>query len=196
MRLYTFTTEGQPHLGAEQSPSGELVHLHAIDAAIPDSLLEFIRGGPEVHRLARQVMMASPSSVYQLADVSLAAPLARPGKILCSGINYRSHQLENPQAVMPDEPFFFAKMPSTVIGPGSPILHPPFAGQIDYEIELAVVIGRSMTFVPEPEVMSHLFGYTILNDVSCREVQFKAQQITLGKELRHLLPNRSLRRYH
>jgi acylpyruvate hydrolase len=90
MRLYTFTTEGQPHLGAEQSPFGELVHLHAIDPAIPDSLLEFIRGGPEVHRLARQVMMASPSSVYQLADVSLAAPLARPGKILCSGINYRS----------------------------------------------------------------------------------------------------------
>jgi 2,4-diketo-3-deoxy-L-fuconate hydrolase len=188
MRLYTFTTEGQPHLGAEQSPSGELVHLHAIDAAIPDSLLEFIRGGPEVHRLARQVMMASPSSVYQLADVSLAAPLARPGKILCSGINYRSHQLENPQAVMPDEPFFFAKMPSTVIGPGSPILHPPFAGQIDYEIELAVVIGRSMTFVPEPEVMSHLFGYTILNDVSCREVQFKAQQITLGKNFDTFCP--------
>src|SRR5450432_4303732 len=159
MRLYTFTTEGQQHLGAEKSSSGELVHLHAIDPALPDSLLEFIRGGQEMHRLARQVMMASPS-VYQLTDVSLAAPLARPGKILCSGINYRSHQLENPQAVMPDEPFFFAKMPSTVIGPGSPILHPALAGQVDYEIELAVVIGRSMTFVAEPEVMSHLFGYT------------------------------------
>jgi 2,4-didehydro-3-deoxy-L-rhamnonate hydrolase len=89
---------------------------------------------------------------------------------------------------MPDEPFFFAKMPSTVIGPGSSILHPPFAGQIDYEIELAVVIGRSMTFVPEPEVMSHLFGYTILNDVSCREVQFKAQQITLGKNFDAFCP--------
>jgi 2,4-diketo-3-deoxy-L-fuconate hydrolase len=188
MRLYTFAAEGQHHLGAEKSASGELVHLHAIDPAIPDSLLEFIRGGQEVHRLAGQVMMASPSIVYQLGDVSLAAPLVRPGKILCSGINYRSHQLENPQAVMPDEPFFFAKMPSTVIGPGSPILHPPFAGQVDYEIELAVVIGRSMTFVAEPEVMSHLFGYTILNDVSCREVQFKAQQITLGKNFDTFCP--------
>jgi 2,4-diketo-3-deoxy-L-fuconate hydrolase len=188
MRLYTFTAEGQQHLGAEKFPSGELVHLHAIDPAIPDSLLEFIRGGEKVHRLARQVMTASPSSVYQLADVTLAAPLARPGKILCSGINYRSHQLENPQAVMPHEPFFFAKMPSTVIGTGSPILHPPFARQVDYEIELAVIIGRSMTFVAEPEVMSHLFGYTILNDVSCREVQIKAQQITLGKNFDTFCP--------
>ena len=68
MRLYTFTAEGQQHLGAEKSPSGELIHLHAVDPAIPDSLLEFIRAGQEVHRLARQVMTASPSSVYQLAD--------------------------------------------------------------------------------------------------------------------------------
>ncbi len=89
---------------------------------------------------------------------------------------------------MPDDPFFFAKMPSTVIGPGTAILHPRSFGQVDYEIEFAVVVGRPMTSTAENEVMSHLFGYTILHDVSCREVQFKAQQITLGKNFDTFCP--------
>src|SRR6476659_6201441 len=135
MRLYTFTVDGQQHLGAEKSRSGQLVHLHAIESTIPDSLLEFIRHGKEVSRLAQEILTTNPSSSYQLTEVTLEAPLPRPGKILCSGINYRSHQQENPQATMPDEPFFFAKMPSTVIGPGAPIFRPPGATQLDYEIE-------------------------------------------------------------
>ena len=188
MRLYTFNADGQQHLGAEKLRSGELIHLHAVEPAIPDTLLEFIRRGEEVYNLAHYVLAANPTSSYRLAEVTLEAPLPRPGKILCSGINYRSHQQENPNATMPDEPFFFAKMPSTVIGPGTPILHPPHAKQVDYEIEFAVVIGRPMTFTAEREVMSHLFGYTILHDVSCREVQFKNQQITLGKNFDSFCP--------
>ena len=89
---------------------------------------------------------------------------------------------------MPDEPFFFAKMPSVVIAPGAPILHPPHSDQVDYEIEFAAVIGRPMSFVAEDEVMSSLFGYTILHDVSCREVQFKSHQITLGKNFDTFCP--------
>ena len=188
MRLYTFTTDGQQHLGAEKLLSGELIHLHAVDPAIPDSLLEFIRRGEEAVRLAHQVLTAHPPSSYRLAEIALEAPLPRPGKILCSGINYRSHQQENPNATMPEEPFFFAKMPSAVIGPGAPILHPPHAGQVDYEIEFAVVIGRPMSSTAEAEVMSHLFGYTILHDVSCREVQFKNNQVTLGKNFDSFCP--------
>ncbi len=188
MRLYTFTAEGQQHLGAENPRSGGLIHLHAIEPRIPDCLLKFIRRGEEVSLLARQILAANPSSNHRLSEVNLQAPLPRPGKILCSGINYQSHQLENPNAIMPEEPFFFAKMPSAVIGPGTPILHPPHFGQVDYEIEFAAVIGRSMTFTPEDEVMSHLFGYTILHDVSCREVQLKSQQITLGKNFDTFCP--------
>jgi 2,4-diketo-3-deoxy-L-fuconate hydrolase len=188
MRFYTFNADGQPHLGVESPQSGELIHLHAIEPAIPDSLLEFIRGGEEVYALARQVLSAGPSSRYHAGEVTLAAPLPRPGKILCSGINYRSHQEENPKAVIPDEPFFFAKMPSTVIGPGTPILYPSHFSQVDYEIEFAVVIGRPMTSTPEHQVMSHLFGYTILHDVSCRQVQFKDYQITLGKNFDSFCP--------
>jgi 2,4-diketo-3-deoxy-L-fuconate hydrolase len=188
MRFYTFTTEGRQHLGVEKLRSGELIHLHAVEPAIPDSLLEFIRQGEEVFRLARQVLNANPPGSYRLAEIALEAPLPRPGKILCSGINYRSHQQENPNAIMPDEPFFFAKMPSAVIGPAAPILHPPHAGQVDYEIEFAVVIGRPMSSTKEEDVISHLFGYTILHDVSCREVQLKNHQVTLGKNFDSFCP--------
>ena len=188
MRFYTFNADGQQHLGVEKSRSDELIHLHSIEPTIADNLLEFIRGGKEMYDLASQLLNANPASHYRLAEVALQAPLPRPGKILCSGINYRSHQQENPNAVMPDEPFFFAKMPSAVIGPGAPILHPPHSHQVDYEIEFAVVIGRPMTFTAEHEVTSRLFGYTILHDVSCREVQFKNQQITLGKNFDSFCP--------
>jgi 2,4-diketo-3-deoxy-L-fuconate hydrolase len=112
--------------------------------------------------------------------VRLLAPL-RPAKILCSGINYASHRDENPDAVFPDEPFFFAKLPSAVIGPGDPIVIPKPETQADYEVELALVIGRTARRVREVHALDHVFGYTILNDVSARDIQFKDNQITLGK---------------
>lgn len=109
------------------------------------------------------------------------APIPRPGKILCSGINYASHKQENPDAVFPDEPFFFSKLPSAVIGPGEPIVIPRAETQTDYEVELALVIGRTAAHVSETEALGYVFGYTVLNDVSARDIQFKDNQITLGK---------------
>jgi 2,4-diketo-3-deoxy-L-fuconate hydrolase len=111
----------------------------------------------------------------------LLAPVPRPGKILCSGINYASHKEENPDAVFPDEPFFFSKLPSAVIGPGEPIVIPRPETQTDYEVELAMVIGRTARRVREGDALDHVFGYTVLNDVSARDIQFKDSQITLGK---------------
>jgi 2,4-diketo-3-deoxy-L-fuconate hydrolase len=73
--------------------------------------------------------------------VSVLPPIARPGKILCAGINYKSHLDENPAAHMPDEPFFFSKLPSVIIGYGNPIIHNPRTRQLDWEVELAAVIG-------------------------------------------------------
>jgi 2,4-diketo-3-deoxy-L-fuconate hydrolase len=111
----------------------------------------------------------------------LLAAVPRPGKILCSGINYASHREENPDAVFPDEPFFFSKLPSAVIGPGEPIVIPRPETQTDYEVELALVIGRTARRVRERDALGHVFGYTVLNDVSARDIQFKDNQITLGK---------------
>lgn len=119
-----------------------------------------------------------------LSEVRRLAPIARPGKIFGSGINYASHKLENPAAVMPREPGYFAKLPSSVTDPDAPVVLPYPEAQVDYEVELAVVIGRAARRVPRERALEHVFGYTVLNDVSARDVQFRApreQWITHGK---------------
>ena len=95
-----------------------------------------------------------------VADYRLFAPVPRPGKIFGSGINYASHKEENPDAVLPDEPGFFAKLPSSVCGPGDPIRLPTPASTVDYEVELAVVIGTRGRDVTPESAMRHVFGYT------------------------------------
>jgi len=115
-----------------------------------------------------------------VAGARIEAPI-RPGKILCSGVNYASHADENPNATMPTEPFFFSKLPSAVIGPGAPIRIPRPDTLTDYEVELAMVIGRRAYRVAEADALDHVFGWTILHDVSARDIQFKDVQITLGK---------------
>jgi 2,4-diketo-3-deoxy-L-fuconate hydrolase len=115
-----------------------------------------------------------------VAGARIEAPI-RPGKILCSGVNYANHAEENPNAVMPEEPFFFSKLPSAVIGPGEPIRIPRATTLTDYEVELSMVIGKRGYRIPEERALEHVFGWTILHDVSARDVQFKDMQITLGK---------------
>lgn len=121
------------------------------------------------------------SGTVAVTDVSFAAPVPRPGKIFGSGINYRSHKDENPSAQMPIEPGFFSKFPSSVIGPDAPIVIPTLDSQVDYEVELAVVIGKPGRDIDADQAFQHVFGYTVINDVSGRDVQFRANQMDLGK---------------
>src|SRR5262249_13910398 len=123
-----------------------------------------------------------------LGSVRLLAPIPRPGKILCSGLNYHSHIEENPDARFLDDPRFFAKMPSVVIGTGAPIRNPGREYQVDYEVELAVVLGKPMYRVPEADAMNHVFGYTIFHDVSARYIQFKDNNETMGKNFDTFAP--------
>lgn len=116
-----------------------------------------------------------------LTDYRLLAPVPRPGKIFGSGINYASHKEENPDAVMPNEPGFFAKFASSVCGSGDPIQLPTPDSRVDYEVELAVVIGHPGRNIGRGEASQHVFGYTVVNDVSDRGVQFRANQMVLGK---------------
>ena len=187
MRLYTFELNGQRHLGAERD--GALVDLNdALAAAgIAADMLAFVRAG-EAALAAAAGALAAAGTAHKLDAVRLLAPIPRPGKVLCSGVNYASHFEENPNATMPDEPFFFAKMPSVVIGPGQPIAHPKGTKQLDYEVEFAAVIGQTMHRAPPEQVMGRLFGYTLLHDVSARDVQFKDNQITLGKNFDGFAP--------
>ena len=116
-----------------------------------------------------------------MRDVRVLTPIPNPGKVLCCGVNYLSHKEENPTATLPTEPFFFSKLPSAVIGPDEAIVIPTPESQVDWEVELAFVVGKTARRVAAADALDHVFGYTILHDVSARDVQFKDSQITLGK---------------
>ncbi|WP_459193257.1 fumarylacetoacetate hydrolase family protein [Halosimplex sp. J119] len=113
-------------------------------------------------------------------DVSLLAPVPVPGKIVCVGLNYRDHAEEQDEEI-PETPLLFSKAPTTVTNPGDPIVHPGGDEQVDYEVELAVVIGRQAKHIDEDEVDDHVAGYTVLNDVSGRRSQFDDGQFFRGK---------------
>lgn len=213
MKLFSFEHEGHRSFGVEYE--GKLWDFAAVLRAVnevdreanqalisthpvlPTDMLSFIRGGEEMVALARRALefasgpaqtVGGPRLHYRFDEVRLLAPIPRPGKILCSGVNYMGHLEENPNAVLPEFPFFFSKLPSAVIGPGEPIVCPRMSSQVDYEVEFAVVIGKRMKHTPEADVMGYIFGYTILHDVSARDVQFKDQQITLGKNFDTFAP--------
>jgi 2,4-didehydro-3-deoxy-L-rhamnonate hydrolase len=123
-----------------------------------------------------------------LAEAELLAPLPRPGKIVAIGRNYREHATEE-GVDPPPAPLIFAKWPSAVIGPGAEIRWDPgLTAQVDYEAELAVVIGRRARDVAVDDAIGHVFGYTCLNDVSARDIQFGDGQWTRGKSLDTFCP--------
>jgi len=119
------------------------------------------------------------ATTYALDDLDLLAP-CRPAKMLCLGINYRDHA-EEMGHTLPEEPVLFLKPPSALAGPGQPIVYPHMAGRVDYEAELAVVIGRRCRSVPPEKVHKFVFGYTCFNDVTARDLQSKDGQWSRAK---------------
>ncbi len=161
-------------------------HLACLtETGLAASVLEIVQGGKAMLDKVRAGLTKAPR--YTLADVTLEAPI-RPGKVLCSGINYKGHAEENPNAKMPTEPFFFAKLPSSVVGPEVPVEKPVRTEQMDYEVEFTAVIGKRLHKAAEADVMPAIFGYTLLNDISARDVQFKDNQITIGKNFSGFAP--------
>jgi 2,4-didehydro-3-deoxy-L-rhamnonate hydrolase len=167
MRLVAFTSDGTQRVGVRTDDG-------IFDAGYSD-VLDLIRDGDAGLAQARKAAAAATP----VADPRLLPPI-RPGVMLCSGINYASHGDESDQPV-PDEPFFFSKLPSAIIGPGAAIRVPRPTTQTDYEVELALIVGKRAHRIREEEALDYVFGWTVLNDVSAREVQTKDAQITLGK---------------
>lgn len=122
-----------------------------------------------------------------LDEVQLLAPVLKPGKILCVGLNYRDHAIESKMAI-PEVPTIFLKLPNAVIGPGADIVLPRNSSQPDYEAEFAAVIGRGGRNIRGQDWKQHILGYTILNDVSARDVQLATSQWTLGKSFDTFAP--------
>lgn len=181
MKLVTFSVNGKTQAGVLD---GEDV-VSLTEAGVANTVMDIIAGGARALDAAKAAIGNAPR--HPLASVKLEAPI-RPGKVLCSGINYKGHALENPNAKMPTEPFFFAKLPSSVVGPDTQVEKSPRTDQMDYEVEFSAVIGKRLYKADEGDVMPAIFGYTLLNDISARDVQFKDNQITLGKNLAGYAP--------
>lgn len=126
-------------------------------------------------------------STVSLDQIKLLKPLAKPPKIICLGLNYVDHAEEQGKKP-PEEPVIFMKPHTALIGPDEEIVKPDFVKQLDYEGELAIVMGKKAKNLSTEKSKSHIFGYTILNDVSARDVQFKDKQWTRGKSFDTFAP--------
>ena len=156
----------------------------------PDTLIDLAAAAAS----ATNISSSSPASPvalpvsHVLAETHLLAPLPRPGKGVAIGRNYREHADEE-GVDAPPAPLVFAKWPSSIVGPGADVRwDPALTGQVDYEAELAVVIGTEARRVPVEEALGHVLGYTCLDDVSARDLQFGDGQWVRGKSLDTFCP--------
>lgn len=163
MRLVTFSRQGAaPQAGAVRGDQVFGLSIDMLSLCAADRIPEPTGAG------------------YDLASVTLLAPVPRPPKLICVGLNYRDHALES-HSEIPSVPTIFNKFPNVVIGPGAPIVLPKASRKPDYEGEFAFVIGRGGRHIPAERAYEHVFGYTIVNDVSARDFQTATTQWLMGK---------------
>ena len=159
---------------------------------LPERLEEFISWGEKAMKTAEELQKRingndSASLSVPTDEVTLLAPIASPPKIVCLGLNYRDHADET-NAAIPKEPIIFMKPRTAIIGPNEQIIKPSFVKHLDYEGELAIVIGKQGKNVPVSKAKNYVFGYTVFNDVSAREIQFGDKQWTRGKSFDTFAP--------
>jgi 2-keto-4-pentenoate hydratase/2-oxohepta-3-ene-1,7-dioic acid hydratase in catechol pathway len=186
MRLVTFTSRNDPLAGAVVgmlvSGGTAVLDLTRTGAQMPrDVLTCFDLDGPWLSRAFALAAAEPPAGAIVAIDtVRLRAPVPRPGKLVCVGLNYRDHAAESKMPV-PERPVLFSKFTTSIIGSGDPIVLPPSSEKVDYEAELAVVIGRRVKRASREEAARAILGYTIINDVSARDFQFGDGQWQRGK---------------
>src|SRR5207245_2874726 len=193
MKLVRFSTNGQtPRLGVLQgdriadlpaSLAASLTQRGVSRAAelaaaiVPNSTRAFLEGGS----LAEEAVAGIKEWVtVPASSARLHAPITDPGKFICIGLNYRDHAEEANQPI-PKEPPIFAKWSNAILDPNEPILRPRGSNQLDWEVELGVVIGKTARFVGRDRALDYVWGYTIINDVSARDFQFIGSQWMAGK---------------
>jgi 2-keto-4-pentenoate hydratase/2-oxohepta-3-ene-1,7-dioic acid hydratase in catechol pathway len=141
-------------------------------------MLEFLRGGQGALERAAEASLRAPR--LALSDVRLLAPVPRPAKVLGIGMNYANHIAELGREV-PEYQYWFNKQRTCVVGPGASIVVPRVSNMVDYEGELAMVIGRRCRYVPVDRALDVIAGYTVMNDVSVRDWQWRTPSFTMGK---------------
>ena len=197
MHLVTFSESGHTRIGVWDQESAEIVDL-SVATDLPSDMIGFIAGGRDALSIAEEIV-DSRASRLALSAVRLLAPIPVPVRnIFCVGKNYSDHVKEVQSVVAsdsdakgnePDAPIFFTKLPSSVIGTNDPILaHLDYTNTVDYEGELAVIIGIGGRGISEIDAMQHIFGYTVLNDVTSRRLQKRHQQWFMGKSIDSFCP--------
>jgi acylpyruvate hydrolase len=162
MRIVTFRRGGIVQHGIR---TGASIEVHPDAASVIDIALGATTPGSEV---------------VALAEVELLAPVPRPGKIICIGLNYRAHAIEGGNAI-PDYPAVFMRGATSLADPGGNLIYPECSDKLDYEAELAVIIGKTATNVSAADALDYVAGYSCFNDGSVRDYQRKSTQWTIGK---------------
>jgi 2,4-didehydro-3-deoxy-L-rhamnonate hydrolase len=178
MKLIRMVQNGEVKPGLWKD--GLIVDLKTIYASIPDIGEAFFKDG----WLEKLLSVDDPGHAL---NVQLTSPVCRPSKIICLGKNYSEHAKEG-GFDNPDKPLLFCKAPSALSGPFDPIVLPLSSGQVDWEVELAVIIGKTCRRISRANAMEHIAGFTVMNDVSAREAQFGDSQWFRGKSFDTFAP--------
>ncbi len=184
MKLASFLVQGKPGIGVVNGK--QIAYLS--EAGFSSSMRSFLEAGPETWHQALAKLEKGQVSMVDYESVRLLSPVPNPSKVVAIGLNYKDHAKEQ-GAALPAAPLIFAKFPSSVIGPFDDITwDPALTNEVDYEVELGIVIGKKARRVSEADALDYVFGYTVINDISARNLQFGDKQWVRGKSLDTFCP--------
>lgn len=179
MRLITFDKEGRPTLGVRRGQ--DVIDLSIAAPWLPQPLLPLLTAGQTAIQQVKTAVARAPSNaVVALDDITYLPTIPYPGKILCLGLNYVEHAAES-RMDKPACPIVFVRFATSLAGHRQPLVRPRCSEQFDYEGELAVIIGKRGRHISRDQALSCVAGYSIFNDGSVRNYQFKTSQWTMGK---------------
>ena len=177
MRFISFRLGVQIGLGV-RAANGDFHGLTEADAGYPGDLQDLLKAGSAAIKGAAEVLARGKK--IELSAVQFLPPLRNPQKIVCIGLNYADHSAET-GFTPPEYPAVFVRFNSTLVGHLAPIVRPRLSEQLDYEGELVAVIGKGGRHIAKSEALEHVAGYSLFNDASVRDFQFKSGQWTMGK---------------
>jgi 2-keto-4-pentenoate hydratase/2-oxohepta-3-ene-1,7-dioic acid hydratase in catechol pathway len=179
MKLMMFEGDSAPRLGVVENET--VIDVAACGADLPQTMQALIEGGADaMGKVSSAIATAPDSAKAPLRSVIPALPIARPGKFICVGLNYAAHAREGGHDI-PEYPSLFVRWTSSLVAAEAPVILPKVCDQLDYEVELTIIIGKGGRHISESQALDHVFGYTIFNDVSVRAFQRKSSQWTPGK---------------
>lgn len=175
MKLATFTHGGTTRIG--KVVDDKIIDLSKADPSLPTDMISFLAAGDAAMAAAQK---ADSAEAIALSDVTLEAPIMKPGKVMAIGLNYGDHVKEAGLDI-PENQIWFTKSPTGCVGDGADVLKPAVSDMVDWEAELVMVIGKRARNVPRDRAHEIVAGYCCGNDISVRDWQFHSPQFTIGK---------------